>query len=87
MEPAACVLRGVQRSGLSSDGVALVLGAGSMGLLHVLVLKVCQLEIYPPQFRSNRRHAILGNTFGFTIITVFTDKMIKRVLCQIERSY
>jgi L-iditol 2-dehydrogenase len=38
LEPAACVLRGVRRSGLAEGGVALVLGAGSMGLLHVAVL-------------------------------------------------
>lgn len=43
MEPAACVLRGVRRSGIGTgddggDG-AVVLGAGSMGLLHLLVLR------------------------------------------------
>jgi L-iditol 2-dehydrogenase len=39
MEPAACVLRGIRRSGLVMEGTALVLGSGSMGLLHLLVLK------------------------------------------------
>lgn len=39
MEPAACVLRGVRRSGIGAGGAAVVLGAGSMGLLHLLVLK------------------------------------------------
>jgi len=39
MEPAACVLRGVHRSGITNDGTAVVQGAGSMGLLHLLVLK------------------------------------------------
>jgi L-iditol 2-dehydrogenase len=39
MEPAACVLRGIKRSGLGAEGIAVVLGAGSMGLLHLLVLK------------------------------------------------
>lgn len=39
MEPAACVLRGIRRSGLMNEGVAVVLGAGSMGLLHLLMLK------------------------------------------------
>lgn len=39
MEPAACVLRGVNRSGLTADGTAVVQGAGSMGLLHLLVLR------------------------------------------------
>lgn len=39
MEPAACVLRGVRRSGLADDGLAVVQGGGSMGLLHLLVLR------------------------------------------------
>jgi len=39
MEPAACVLRGVIRSGVGADGTAVVQGAGSMGLLHLLVLR------------------------------------------------
>jgi L-iditol 2-dehydrogenase len=45
MEPAACVLRGIDRAGLpdeesSSDAsTAVVLGCGSMGLLHLLVLR------------------------------------------------
>jgi L-iditol 2-dehydrogenase len=47
LEPAACVLRGIQRAGLPSGEAgpprAVVLGAGSMGLLHVLVLRA----VYP----------------------------------------
>ncbi len=39
LEPAACVLRGIRRAGLPEHGAAVVLGAGSMGLLHLLLLK------------------------------------------------
>jgi L-iditol 2-dehydrogenase len=39
VEPAACVIRGVQRSEITADGTAVVLGGGSMGLLHLLVLR------------------------------------------------
>ncbi len=39
VEPGACVLRGVERAGLEENGSAVVLGAGSMGLLHLLVLR------------------------------------------------
>lgn len=45
LEPGACVLRGIERSGLprlARDGLPLsilVLGAGSMGLLHLLILR------------------------------------------------
>ncbi|MGI9464021.1 MAG: zinc-dependent alcohol dehydrogenase [Aestuariivirgaceae bacterium] len=39
VEPGACVLRGIDRSGLQAGTTAVVFGAGSMGLLHLLVLK------------------------------------------------
>ncbi len=40
LEPAACVLRGIDRAGLPDQaGTVVVMGAGSMGLLHLLVLK------------------------------------------------
>jgi L-iditol 2-dehydrogenase len=40
LEPAACVLRGVDKAEFPSvDGCAVVLGAGSMGLLHLQVLR------------------------------------------------
>ncbi len=39
LEPAACVLRAIRRAELGQNGVAAVLGSGSMGLLHLLLLK------------------------------------------------
>ncbi len=39
MEPAACVLRSINRAELVDDSTAVIIGAGSMGLLHLLVLK------------------------------------------------
>lgn len=45
MEPAACVLRGIRRAGIDDTGVAAILGGGSMGLLHLLVLKAVLPEV------------------------------------------
>lgn len=39
IEPAACVLRGVLRSGAPPDAAVAVVGGGSMGLLHLMVVK------------------------------------------------
>jgi L-iditol 2-dehydrogenase len=39
LEPGACVLRGVRRAGLADGDGAAVLGGGSMGLLHLLILR------------------------------------------------
>jgi L-iditol 2-dehydrogenase len=48
LEPGACVLRGLYRSGLGAGTIlgatVAVLGAGSMGLLHLLLLKA----LWPP---------------------------------------
>jgi L-iditol 2-dehydrogenase len=56
MEPAACVLRGIDRSGLGTEGTAVVLGAGSMGLLHLLVLKAVfpNVDVVVVDFDANR---------------------------------
>jgi L-iditol 2-dehydrogenase len=49
LEPAACVLRGVRHARLAETapppGCAAVLGAGSMGLLHLLVLKAVHPDL------------------------------------------
>jgi len=42
VEPAACVLRGIDRSGLRDGGTAIVLGSGSMGLLHLLTIRAAR---------------------------------------------
>jgi len=39
LEPAACVLRGIWQARLTEPVAAAILGGGSMGLLHLLVLK------------------------------------------------
>jgi L-iditol 2-dehydrogenase len=56
LEPTACVLRGIERSGIEHRGLSLdpplpdstrvvVQGAGSMGLLHLLVLRALGLHV------------------------------------------
>ena len=68
MEPGACVLRGIRRSGILDDAeadpgprVAVVQGGGSMGLLHLLVLKAtipgCRVIVSDP-LESRRELAL-----------------------------
>jgi len=56
MEPAACVLRGIDRSRLDAEGIAVVLGAGSMGLLHLLVLRAVfpKVDVVMVDFDADR---------------------------------
>jgi len=39
LEPAACVLRGINKAELPDDGCSVVIGGGTMGLLHLHVLR------------------------------------------------
>jgi L-iditol 2-dehydrogenase len=68
MEPAACVLRGINRSGLDRAGVAVVQGAGSMGLLHLLVLRAAmpqvQVVMVDPQLERLELALKLGAQHG-----------------------
>jgi len=70
LEPGACVLRSIERSGLteamealapSSGARALVFGGGSMGLLHLLVLRavVPGVEVSVVDPRADRRELAL----------------------------
>lgn len=45
LEPLACVLRSLDRAQLPADGRVLILGAGSMGLLHLLALQATRPEV------------------------------------------
>jgi len=56
MEPAACVLRGIDRAEIKGEGTAVVLGAGSMGLLHLLVLKAVfpKVDVVVVDFDADR---------------------------------
>jgi L-iditol 2-dehydrogenase len=67
LEPAACVLRGIDRSGLllaPPPRAAAVLGGGSMGLLHLLVLRALdpalQVVVSDPLPERRRLAAALG---------------------------
>ena len=62
MEPAACVLRGIDRAGLYPRGTAVVQGCGSMGLLHLLVLKAVHpaLEVLMVDPLHERRRLALA---------------------------
>lgn len=44
LEPLACVLRCIDRGGPEGSGRALILGGGSMGLLHLLALRATRPE-------------------------------------------
>jgi L-iditol 2-dehydrogenase len=86
MEPAACVLRGINRAELTSDGSAVIIGAGSMGLLHLLVLKatlpkVSVIVIDPLKDRCSlakklgATQAILPGRNALSIIREATDSL------------
>ncbi len=72
MEPAACVLRGIDRSGLT-EGSAAVLGAGSMGLLHLLVLRAALPEVQVVMVDPDAARLELARPLGATAVAAPGD--------------
>lgn len=64
VEPAACVLRGIQRSGLGGDGVAVVTGCGSMGLLHLIVLRALYPDVKVAAVDPDRNRCAVAKVLG-----------------------
>lgn len=64
LEPGACVLRGIQRSGLTEGGSAVVLGSGSMGLLHLLVIRATFPEAEILMIDCEPRRLAMAKTLG-----------------------
>lgn len=64
MEPAACVLRGIDRAGLAPDGAAVVLGSGSMGLLHLLVIRAVAPDVAVVVVDPDRERLALAEMLG-----------------------
>ena len=67
MEPAACVLRGIRRSEISSGGTAAVLGAGSMGLLHLLTLRALDPSVSVAMIEPNPERRRAAEELGASV--------------------
>ncbi|MBX6378778.1 MAG: zinc-binding dehydrogenase [Clostridia bacterium] len=65
MEPLACVLHGLAEAPVRPGGTALVLGAGAIGLLHLLVLRQRGRRVMVAARRPVRRELVtrLGGEF------------------------
>ncbi|MEZ5313180.1 MAG: alcohol dehydrogenase catalytic domain-containing protein [Thermoanaerobaculia bacterium] len=70
LEPAACVLRSIERAGLGAAGAAgsaasaAILGGGSMGLLHLLVLRAVRPGIAVTVIEPVAERRELARTLG-----------------------
>ncbi len=59
LEPLACVVHGIRRSGVEGARRVAVIGAGPIGLLHLLVLKAHGMEVLVAGRRKSRLEAAL----------------------------
>jgi|TARA_B110000438_G_scaffold297819_1_gene344845 L-iditol 2-dehydrogenase len=64
LEPAACVLRSINRAELIDDSTAVIIGAGSMGLLHLLVLKAILPRITVTVIDPVKKRRSLARSLG-----------------------
>lgn len=69
LEPAACVLRGIDKADIrDAEGCAVIIGGGSMGLLHLVVLRAVlpalKIVVSDPVEERRALAGILGATAG-----------------------
>ncbi|MCP4536658.1 MAG: zinc-binding dehydrogenase [Chloroflexi bacterium] len=77
-EPLACVLRSVRKSRVERTDVAVVVGAGIMGLLHVMLLKQVGARVIVSEIDSDR--AAFAQQMGAdAIIDSNHDSFVERV--------
>lgn len=68
-EPAACVLRGINRANLGPQDTTVILGSGSMGLLHLLVLKAVYPQISVLVVDPNSARRDIAASLGATMVS------------------
>jgi L-iditol 2-dehydrogenase len=61
VEPLACVVKSLRRSGLRAGDRVYVIGLGVMGLLHVLVARSLRAEVFASDFIAARRDVAQRN--------------------------
>lgn len=67
LEPAACVLRGIDKADIRDPGgCAIVVGGGSMGLLHLVVLRAIHSELSIIVTDPIKERRTLAETLGAT---------------------
>jgi L-iditol 2-dehydrogenase len=75
VEPLACVVKSLRRSGLREGDRLYVIGLGVMGLLHVLLAKALGAEVFASDFIAQRRAVAQRNG-----ATAFSPEEVDRVL-------
>jgi L-iditol 2-dehydrogenase len=75
VEPLACVVKSLRRSGVRRNDRLYVIGSGVMGLLHVLAARALGAEVFASDFIEQRRAIAQRNG-----ATVFAPEDVDRVL-------
>lgn len=69
VEPIACILRSLANGGMTASGTAVVLGSGTMGLLHAALLKRSGCQIILCGDESDRVRAVAAGADFFLQLT------------------
>jgi L-iditol 2-dehydrogenase len=69
LEPAACVVRGIRRAELPRDGTVSIVGAGAMGLLHLILLQVLSPGLHVHVSEPHAERAALARRLGASAVS------------------
>ena len=78
-EPVACVLHGIERSGVQAGDSAVVLGAGSIGLIYLQILKAMGVRNVIISDIDDSKLAIANKLGASAIYNPLNDDLIKEV--------
>jgi L-iditol 2-dehydrogenase len=73
LEPVSCVVHALQQPSLRSDDIAVVIGAGAFGLLHLVVLKALGVEQVHVVARNPQRAQVAQALGATSIIPVAAE--------------
>ncbi len=80
LEPLSCVTFGLQQAKLRSDDTAVVIGAGAIGLLHVVVLRALGIERVYVVARNTQRARTARELGAYEIIPYAAEEAREAIL-------
>ncbi len=80
VEPLACVVNGIDQVEINSDDTVLIIGAGAIGLMHIMVSKILGAKRIIVSGRRNLRLKLAKELGADEVIDAAVENPVKRVM-------
>lgn len=79
VEPTACVLRSIEKANITQGAIAVVLGGGTMGIIHTVLLRMKGCRVIVCEDDVENHHAI-GAAGASFVLPLTSDEGVEEVL-------